>query len=1167
MRNFIGLFILTLAPAAAMDVHFTGKLLGYARECFIETYEPNTHGAYDRKCDSAASSYSTELLALLKAQKKPGDLLLGAGDHFSLDFGARNAILDPKGTGRKLVGREQMFYVPGKGWVFLDEYKGKEPAQGDPNTNIDGDAVANFLKNAGYDALVPGKHDFYFGPERLRQIARLLEASGVRMLASNLVIRAERVKAVATLDAKAKFRSPNFERKHGSLNIKLPDYVLPWMRRVHIDNSASNGVLQFKEARICEAIDLDNHGCGSSKDFVLEQRGLDDFFIKDLAMLRTDVAYHVCLFPPAGRPYCSAFEVERPFFDYNSKPQKPYLVRNGSVVFGVVALGMEGHIGKLNSTWLDPHGEFESHAAGLDPLEALRQSLDYCEEAQECGGRKILLAQMLATSARAINARLKSAVQANEVHRLFVANGGKMDGLKLQADHTTRPPFALTIAEAEGAAHTPFEEVNFGTDYPPLAVSPKPPYQGELKLSVHVQTVSFAADGVHVKGIVANRNLQLPTAAFQTNVGALVAGALQREGLAVLPDTAASFRDLTMAAMRRKENASLVLMQKRDLFEAGLRLGTAMKLWDKVTPNDEIRAAVDGILWKGDYLVRRYLRGSAIKKIMAQSEAFDKLDSDPYYEGDEANRGLAALGVTKDPVTKSYIVDGAPIADDKMYKVATTDYLAFGDTGYPELNQPAVGNGQRAGELRAASSLSDLVYDALLSNKAYGSAAVVKAPHAAKAAPAAAARAIPARPQSTATGGCVQATLVDCLAWTAAPEDPVATLGRQFEGYFERVITPVLAGLPPAVRGFLPNETSVQLRPIWKLSVEKANVSITRYRHNQGDQTTLRQNYDGVAESGVTSPNSSGYGWEWAAELRREWLRSLEFVRVEGVFAMTDTQQKDNSLLTSYAQNSATMEFGWRRAFSPTVRQKPWWGVLVSGVASTQQFNPRSQQSLTYRASSDPACSADTNGNCSKNFDAILARTTRLAMKLGVRGEVRDAWWEAGMFGGGVHRPSEYQLFGFPVCRLTDRTLATCINDDQALPLAAAFQSVQQTTLLKFGPETGMFLNFNWSIPVAPKGRMKIELTNRGRFQFRHATDSQFDTRLSNLFSAAFSMPVAGGLTFKPTWTLFHFMNKPSPAAPETLLMGNTVELKLNYSFDWRTGQSLLKAMRYGNGK
>ena len=59
---------------------------------------------------------------------------------------------------------------------------------------IPNDNVGCFLAAARYAAIVPGKHDFYFGAERVRQLARFMaglnsdEYQPVQMLGANLVI-------------------------------------------------------------------------------------------------------------------------------------------------------------------------------------------------------------------------------------------------------------------------------------------------------------------------------------------------------------------------------------------------------------------------------------------------------------------------------------------------------------------------------------------------------------------------------------------------------------------------------------------------------------------------------------------------------------------------------------------------------------------------------------------------------------------------------------------------------------------------------------------------------------------------------------------------------------------------------------------------------------------
>ena len=1184
MRILVLLSLLeALAAGADLKVLYTGKLLGYGRACFLEEYVPipGQPGFYNRQCVTPQNDYSVALQKLLKAEKGSGALLLGTGDHFSLDFGARNAILNPSTPSRQIVGREEMFYIDGKGWVWLREYAGSEPYTGQADTTIDGETVADFLVATGYDALVPGKHDFYFGAERLRQIARLLGKSGVRMMADNLVIRAERVKAVAQLPAVKQFRKTNFERTDADMKITLPSFVLPWMRRVRIENSMVGGSLRFKEARICEATDVDHHNCPSAAPtpdpLRLISQGNDDFFIQGDTMLEIGKAYHICVvkaLPAKAQSdyYCQAFEVERPFFDYGSTGSQPlpYIIKNEAVIFGAVALGLEKHIGKLNTQWLDPKGEFEMQAVALDPVEALRQALDFCESAGDCGDRrKILLAQMPAVAAHAANGRLKSAVAAKKAYATHMLNRQRSNSQAIGklplAEGDKKPPFALVVSEADSSSSTPFDRVEYPAEHPPLIVTPKPPYIGGMKLSVHVQFVTMRDDKTIAESTKIRDDAEVATAAFQENMGTLVASALAQKGLkAARNDPATDFRYLTLAVMRSHEKASVALLQKRDLFEAKPRQSRAIDLGKDATSNDQIHAAVDGILWKGDFLVRRYLKGSALKKVMTQAGIFDRLDQDDYGQEDESERGLLALGISRDETAKSWVVDGALIEDEKMYMVATTDYLAFGDTGYPDLNQPATGNPQRASEMKNNQAIANLVYQALIPG--------------AETKPVQISSTNPATP-APGVKLCSPTLILDCLSWTPAPSPPMASVAQQFENYFKSPPTPALPEMPKGEKSINSNETKMQLRPIWKLAVEKANFSINRYRHNQGNQSTLSKNFSGVPESGVSAQNSETLGWEWAAELRHERFRSMDFLRLEGVFSQSDTQQKDDSFLKSYAQNSATVEVGWRRAFGPAVRQRPWKGVLLSGVVGTQQFNPRSLASVNYTAPVPPAdplalgtpCTADSKGQCSQSYYAQLSRTSRAAIKAGVRRESRDTWFEAGLFKGIVNRPVSYQIGQARICDLRTETLSACLK---SLVLPAPFQgTAQQTSSSAFGPETGIFFNFNWNMPVMPKSKMKIELTNRGRYYFNHSGDTRFDTRLSNIFTAAFSAPIAGGLTFKPTYTLFHFENKPNTASimrsPEemNLLMGNTVELKLNYSFDWRSGQSWGKALRYGNGK
>lgn len=912
MKQIPYIFAAVCGPLLAGDpsILYTGRLLGYGRTCFMEEYRSpgpaqNRIQYYSRTCPGPPTAYSTALQRLLKATKKRGDLLLGAGDNFSLDFGAREAALYAGDAPRTLIGREKLSFVEKQGWVNLADSSGSVPANGEPGTTIDGDTVADFIRGSGYDALVPGKHDFYFGPERLRQIGRLLMRpekgrAPVRMLAANLVIQAAPIASRVQLAATSRFRKPNFDDKHQSIKLVLPEYVLPWMRRVRVENAIGEKVRRFGELRLCEAENVDKQQCSDknwksgepptlAKDgfLVLEARGFNDYSIVSTEYLDPAKAYHLCAMPAGntgGRPYCQAFHVEQPFFDYGGPVQKPYLVRGNWVVFGAVAIGLEGKIGKLNTQWNDPNGVYELAARALDPLEAMRQTLDYCVAAQDCdfyegAKRRILLAQMPPAAARLLNDRLMGQVEAHVIYR-EQEKAGKSQQTEKGANETeivsnmevyratkepsameariqAPKPFALVIAEADEKQYTPFLAVNYPPGYPALTVTPKPPYLGAMKLSVHVQSVSFEGDAVSSRGTGSGT----PTIDATVNgvdsqdfLSGLVAKALKQEGLKPNPaDPAGNFRELTLAVMRREGgHASAAMVQKRDLFETQYRLERVAGLGEGARANERIRAIVDGILWKGDYLVTRYVKGAALKRIMDQSELFNRLDSDPYSDNDETQRGLAVFGVDKDPETKGWVIDGEPVADDTMYKIATTDFLAFGDTGYPELNKPAVGKPQQLSHLQPETphQIAERVYESL----AYADS--------------------PKRPpnhktqnQSSAlhpkTTGCPYPYLVDCLQWRQAPEAPIATTLQQFWDYFHSVPTPDLPELRTAHKSQLPNRTAIQVRPIWKLSLEKAAFSVNRYRHNQGNQSTLERAFNGIPESGVLAPDSSKWSWEW----------------------------------------------------------------------------------------------------------------------------------------------------------------------------------------------------------------------------------------------------------------------------------------------------------------
>jgi hypothetical protein len=239
-----------------VKVFFTGFLLGYYRlpqwqsadfepECPSPDAENETWRSDLRLQSTDPDSPAKQFIDLLKSGKKdgakvseprkPDDLLVGMGDNFAVALEAR--AYRPH--------KDKVWQLSAKSRDVQDWPPKNHPPVGD---NVIGDNVGCFLYQAGYDAVVPGKNDFYFGPERLRRIADRLATAPVivdgnlhpilhpvRVLAANLVLKTDPVnKPPAILDSdkrELKF-VPGLPSGIKSLDAKDNGTLMPFTRRL-----------------------------------------------------------------------------------------------------------------------------------------------------------------------------------------------------------------------------------------------------------------------------------------------------------------------------------------------------------------------------------------------------------------------------------------------------------------------------------------------------------------------------------------------------------------------------------------------------------------------------------------------------------------------------------------------------------------------------------------------------------------------------------------------------------------------------------------------------------------------------------------------------------------------------------------------------------------------
>jgi hypothetical protein len=149
------------APAGSQRIYYTGKLFGYYR---IEYGESE-----DQYLDSVA--------AFLKNRKAfRDDWLLGMGDNFAPEFGASIQLQSADcHCVDETASKDEKQYPK-----YLYKSDDRIP------TGAPCDNVTNFLIQAGYRALVPGREDFIYSSYWLRDMALVMrKAAGEPLIANN----------------------------------------------------------------------------------------------------------------------------------------------------------------------------------------------------------------------------------------------------------------------------------------------------------------------------------------------------------------------------------------------------------------------------------------------------------------------------------------------------------------------------------------------------------------------------------------------------------------------------------------------------------------------------------------------------------------------------------------------------------------------------------------------------------------------------------------------------------------------------------------------------------------------------------------------------------------------------------------------------------------------
>lgn len=258
----------TQTPASTpTQIMYTGKLLGYFRmpagqtRAMVRCVEAKA--ASDTTLEYLPEFESRAATKFLKQRRIDKDaILVGTGDNFAPQLEARefNPAPSQRATADGEYAREnkELFYGTEDGWIRNDDKKNPELGRVISRINagvgiIPSDNVGCFLAAARFAAVVPGKHDFYFGAERVRQLARFMAGLSrdklpesfhlpsdyrpPQMLGANLVIKSERIDGQVT---RPDLRStpwfiPEWPKNIATVtNISDGGSVYPWLSFVHL---------------------------------------------------------------------------------------------------------------------------------------------------------------------------------------------------------------------------------------------------------------------------------------------------------------------------------------------------------------------------------------------------------------------------------------------------------------------------------------------------------------------------------------------------------------------------------------------------------------------------------------------------------------------------------------------------------------------------------------------------------------------------------------------------------------------------------------------------------------------------------------------------------------------------------------------------------------------
>jgi hypothetical protein len=477
-----------------------------------------------------------------------------------------------------------------------------------------------------------------------------------------------------------------------------------------------------------------------------------------------------------------------------------------------------------------------------------------------------------------------------------------------------------------------------------------------------------------------------------------------------------------------------------------------------------------------------YVRGSALKKALQQSDNFEAEEKATLSLVSDRGRKLETLGISKHPVTQEYLIDDVPLDETKTYTVATTDFIGAGDTGYPDL----------AGE-----ALNPKVYPAAFPEELVSISSLVCR------------KLYPGTADADCLGPIDRNYYLDTTV--AAQIEPQ----RQPSGFkrFWAALpfkAPDKSSSPKTIADAV--EQGVQHRAIWRLSLKELTFEFNTL-HNNFTDDEIDSKFGGNPTSSVQAKQNTTYRTGLDVKLSRSSYKREFFLETGVDFKRQSTGDTPNKFQISQISNRVFGDGGffWRRPG----RSFPNVGLSISLHTETQLQQPFSTFTL--------------NNETQDLFKIYQPRSLALSPRVGLRWENREHFAEIGVQGGREFDTLlgyRFATTGGEVECLANsaRTFAKCIADNSKTAEGITKDTLV-TVVTQDRPRAGLYWKTNLGIPFGPK--VKYVLDEEADFLFvNFHQDTSLDTRFRDISKHTLSFSIWPSVSIGPTLRLLFYQNK-----------------------------------------